>query len=536
MKHSLIDIIYRIIALTLLVVALTGCRENTYLVEQPAFISASTDILDFEERPVGSEEMRTVYLINRGDKPLTLEAPVGDTLGGAFAVVLEDYIIAPNAHVIVRVYFSPYEPVDYETEIFLDNDSVNLRRFTLVLRGRGIAADPCDLVDCTQAPPPACISSESSRIFEPMGQCEDGECNNPYQDELCEYGCNYETGLCRANPCAGLACDSPPTACYFAQGECIDGACQFTPNNDVLCDDANLCTLGDGCIEGTCIGTPVTCDDPPPAVCLNGYLRRSWSSQGACNPFNGVCEYQWTEQHCEFGCTPEGCLGDPCANLTCNAPPSSCYQEVGTCIEGACEYQPSAGSCNDANACTLSDSCQNGTCQGIPITCHAPPVSECTSATTLKVYSATGSCHQGSCTYGASIVTCDDYDACTVSDHCSGGACQAGAPRNCDDQNPCTVDICDPAVGCRHEAATGGACNRGGDCPLGQCVTGSCLAVPDVTCTTEVDVDLCSDVEVAGVCTASGNCVPEEAPPGMTCPGCNGICIQCLFFQYCIEF
>jgi len=48
------------------------------------------------------------------------------------------------------------------------------------------------------------------------------------------------------------------------------------------------------------------------------------------------------------------------------------------------------------------------------------------------------------------------------------------------------------------------------------------MPVPDTTCTAEVGIDLCVEVEAPGRCTAAGECVPTEAPPGFTCPGCNG--------------
>ncbi len=42
---------------------------------------------------------------------------------------------------------------------------------------------------------------------------------------------------------------------------------------------------------------------------------------------------------------------------------------------------------------------------------------------------------------------CDDDDACTEDDACSGGTC-AGAGITCDDGDPCTEDSCDPVDGC----------------------------------------------------------------------------------------
>jgi hypothetical protein len=43
---------------------------------------------------------------------------------------------------------------------------------------------------------------------------------------------------------------------------------------------------------------------------------------------------------------------------------------------------------------------------------------------------------------------CEDGDACTVSDHCDEGVWVGGPPLVCDDLEPCTVDGRDPGSGC----------------------------------------------------------------------------------------
>jgi hypothetical protein len=45
---------------------------------------------------------------------------------------------------------------------------------------------------------------------------------------------------------------------------------------------------------------------------------------------------------------------------------------------------------------------------------------------------------------------CDDGDVCTVDEACSAGVC-SGDAVDCDDGDPCTVDSCDPVSGCAHE-------------------------------------------------------------------------------------
>jgi hypothetical protein len=60
---------------------------------------------------------------------------------------------------------------------------------------------------------------------------------------------------------------------------------------------------------------------------------------------------------------------------------------------------------------------------------------------------------------------CDDEDACTV-DTCVAGEC-VHETRKCEDGNPCTVDSCDPQTGyCRFERRS---CSDGNMCTLDFC-------------------------------------------------------------------
>jgi subtilisin family serine protease len=50
---------------------------------------------------------------------------------------------------------------------------------------------------------------------------------------------------------------------------------------------------------------------------------------------------------------------------------------------------------------------------------------------------------------------CADGNVCNGKEMCSGGACTATAPLVCNDGNPCTQDLCDPASGCRFPPVEG---------------------------------------------------------------------------------
>jgi hypothetical protein len=516
-----------------------GCSDEAGLGLTPPYLNASTDTIDFGDTTIGSAEERTVFIINTGQVPMKLELPTGDTRGGIFAVLVDQLTVQPTKDTVISLGFRPADPMTYTTTISVINNSSNRAELFLKLRGRGVRPGPCENVDCRRSPNPTCIGESQVRRFLPAGVCDEsnGECVHQYNDEDCMFGCDQTTGVCRGDPCLGMSCSTPPNNCYFANGTCENGACRFEVNNNGQCDDNSACTTADHCSEGTCVGTATQCVTPPEAICVDSSTRRVWQPQGACNPTNGGCEYTSSDQHCDFGCTPSGCNGDPCQGITCNTPPNgACYAPTGTCSMGVCTYATVANTCDDGNACTTGDTCNNGTCGGSPMVCNSPPGPDCPTGTDVRVYNATGTCNAGVCEYGSATRSCNDNNACTTSDACLNGLCANTGALACNDGNACTTDSCDPIASCVYNGSTGGACITGsGECPSGTCASGTCIANPGITCVTEIELDLCQDVEVAGVCSASGECVVSSAPPGFTCPGCNGICIQC-FIQLCFPF
>jgi hypothetical protein len=250
------------------------------------------------------------------------------------------------------------------------------------------------------------------------------------------------------------------------------------------------------------------------------------------------CAYQSDEMACFFGCVNGACAGDPCGASACDDPPDNycldanhahMFQSLGTCDSGTCSYQSADVYC--AFGCD-SNGCKPDPCAGV--SCDTPPAAYCADASTRRTYSPAVACVMGRCPYLATDTTCQ-YG-------CENGLCR-GDPclgTNCDDSNPCTADSCNSSTGqCSHQASNNGqACTNSssGECPRGTCNGGTCLSTANVTCTTEIDVDLCQDVEVAGVCTGAGDCVVQSAPPEYTCPGCNGLCIRCYILQFCVAF
>src|SRR5262249_5866829 len=86
----------------------------------------------------------------------------------------------------------------------------------------------------------------------------------------------------------------------------------------------------------------------------------------------------------------------------------------------------------------------------------------------------------------------------------------------CDDGNPCTLDACDDAGGCRHVPGTdGAACDDGDACTTDDaCHAGLCVGTP-VVCGADTPCTL------SAVCVAdSGQCV--DTAPFSTCVAGGG--------------
>jgi hypothetical protein len=168
---------------------------------------------------------------------------------------------------------------------------------------------------------------------------------------------------------------------------------------------------------------------------------------------------------------------------------------AGTCnpANGQCSQpaKPNGTDCNDGNACTQTDECQGGTCQGSnPVSCAA--ADQCRMAGVCNP--ANGQCSQMNKPNGTG---CNDGNACTTGDECQAGAC-GGEPVTCTAQDQCHMaGTCQPNGQCSNPTkADGATCNDGNACTDGdQCSGGSCAGTPK-TC--EVETEMC--VPSVGMC------------------------------------
>ncbi|HSB20646.1 MAG TPA: hypothetical protein VLD85_11600 [Anaeromyxobacteraceae bacterium] len=269
--------------------------------------------------------------------------------------------------------------------------------------------------------------------------------------------------------CGGPCTTQPDPVCHLGVLDCSTGATQCVNGAPVAdgtaCSDGNACTLADTCQAGTCTaGGPVACT----AV-------DQCHDPGVCDPATGACSSPARPDGtaCNDGnpCTPvDACVAGACVGsggITCTAL-DQCHA-AGTCDPATgCSNPalPDGTACDDGNACTLADACQAGVCTGGgPVACtaadqcHDPGVCD----------PATGACSSPAKPDGSA---CDDANLCTLADSCVAGACSGGTPTTCTPLDACHLaGTCDPATGvCSDPTAPDGTpCGSGLTCLGGVC-------------------------------------------------------------------
>jgi hypothetical protein len=317
-------------------------------------------------------------------------------------------------------------------------------------------------------------------------------------DDACNVGvCNSTTGACKATPrMDGTGCDdgnactktdscsagvckgANPVTCS-ASDQCHDvgtcdsktGACTNPAKLDGSgCSDGNACTRTDACKSGACVGAnPVTCS-----------ASDQCHSAGTCDTTTGVCSNPVRTGSCNDGdkCTQtDTCAAGKCvgSNPVVCAASDQCH-DVGTCVSstGVCTNPAKADgtSCDDANACTKTDTCQTGACKGSDlVTCKS--LGQCYKVGTCDT--ASGLCSNP---FADTTTTCNDGNACTTGEKCDGkGTCTGGGAVIC--QPPadvCQTNVCNSQVGCQLGSQPAGTpCNDSSECTrLDSCVGGAC--------------------------------------------------------------
>lgn len=310
--------------------------------------------------------------------------------------------------------------------------------------------DACHAADgCTHSPNPACVCETNA-------QCDDGNaCNGAESCDMATFICLPGTSLScdDGNPCNGT--------------ESCDAAAGCQAGTAPIVDDGISCTM-DACDETSgVVHTPVhvLCTDENPCT------------DGLCNTESG-CVFVPNSNACDDNnaCTDsDACMGGVCAS----GAPVICEDE-NACTDNTCDpllgcvFIENSAPCDDGNACTATDICENGDCMGnTPVVCQA--LDQCHDAGICDP--DTGLCSNPPLSDGSG---CDDSNICTEGDHCESGSCISGIPLDCSDGDPCNgEETCDLDAGC--QAGEPIACDDNDPCTMDSCdpATGACVFEPD---------------------------------------------------------
>lgn len=334
----------------------------------------------------------------------------------------------------------------------------------------------------------------------PSSQCgclSDADCLD--DNNLCngQAFCNTLTKKCETNPFTVVSCPSgDDTVCL--QNTCVPetGKCAMKPvNKDKLCDaDGTACTQ-DFCSDGQCVAGANLCTCSSDTDC---------ASKEDGNLCNGTL-------FCDKSVEPATCKVNPATVKSCpTVENTACFEQKCDDKTGQCVgiNKPNDSKCDDGVPCTLSDTCQNGTCTAGTNLCGCSKDSDCFDQDGDKC-TGVPYCDKSTepfvCkTNPATVVDCQSGGLGCVLNSCNKhtGTCAPQPDATaCDDQNPCTVEACDGITGqCSHIAVL-----ETTPCSGGTCVAGSCKALG------ADEVAIAAATAQIG-CNLTSGCATDELP------------------------
>ena len=175
--------------------------------------------------------------------------------------------------------------------------------------------------------------------------------------------------------------------------------------------------------------------------------------QEECNGIDDDCDGQ-TDNFTQGGGTCKGkanefgqCTGSitSCVDgkVECDAPEAKPEKCNG--IDDNCDGTTDEGLCDDGDPCTQDKCNTDGSCKHVKLAGMA----------------------------------CDDGNVCSQTDKCVAGKCVGANLLDCDDQDACSTDSCDPLTGCKHTPNSAKNCKDDGNvCTLDTCEAGTCVHPP----------------------------------------------------------
>ena len=363
--------------------------------------------------------------------------------------------------------------------------------------------DPCSVKD-------SCEQGQCSG-FEVDCEClSDIDCAALEDDNVCNGTLLCDTSklphLCVVDPITVVVCPEPSgvdAICLMSACDSGTGQCSMVPAHEgFACDDGDMCTVGDSCVEGECVaGVAANCNDGNPCtddVCGGESGCAHTPNAAACSDNNSCTKGDLCDGgECVAGAPLDCDDGNVCTDDLCDP-------------QDGCVHTPNQAPCDLGDSCLLGVHCEGGACL-FDTVLNCDDDNPCTTDTCLP---------ESGCKNVNNKLPCSDDSVCTIGDQCDGGQCVIGPPLACDDDNPCTDDLCDAATGCGH-AGNDAPCDLGNECTVGDhCQSGACVfdsllgcddgnycttdsCDPESGCVHELNELPCDDDDV---CTISDHC------------------------------
>lgn len=351
---------------------------------------------------------------------------------------------------------------------------------------------------------------DSDCSFIPTGQCTVAICDTVTSTCRLAYWAEY-------HPCDdGLPCT--------INDKCDEGLCRGT---NVTCDDGNECTH-DYCDDtlGLCVYDPVVMFHAPctsPNLCS---FNDACDNQGYCVPGDTMLCYSLDECNdnqcdplvgdCASTAITGWCAtGDPCTNFdqcydgTCEG--AAVYVDVPLCMTESCDIHGTITSSLLANTCYIDHVCYANGDQN-----PSDPCRFCNSTKTPYDWSWPD--------VGSSAIACDDGFYCTDNDTCDFAKKQCrGTQIDCSYINDqCQTGVCGEIEGgCYSSFHNGQSCNDHNACTSGeQCSGDSCGGGSPVDCTYLITDAQCQYV----TCDSVSGCSLHNYENDQPCTLDNNIC------------
>lgn len=416
----------------------------------------------------------------------------------------------------------------------LFGEQTDTKKITLANVSAGMHTITAVLVDKTKKQLPGKTTKATSKVTigKPCTGNQDCDDGNSCSKEWCKAGiCNYTDSdvfkakfCCQSDIECGYAAKCKNNQCVSCEvdQDCFDGvACTIHKCNSINntcvnksligccivdsdCDDGNPCTK-DSCADHQCAHSKESiaccqvaqdCDDGNP--CTKDYCYKN-----ECKQIDvPLCCTKDTQCSDNKECTADWC--DP-VTLRCD---HKVIKECPCGKPGAPKCCTGNIDCFDGDGCT-QDLCdvETGTCTNKPTWCCKNEI-DCDDGIWCNV----DACINGECRYGPNPlfdvpVKWGVMNECCIDDPSK--AAKYASYLDCDDNDPCTLDICDPITQMCDHIETDDAncctwpseCNDGDPATIDACVNAQCqFTVNDQYCETasECDDDHGCTVDICG--------------------------------------